>query len=365
MRARTTKCCNEMCGWVGACKRINHTHGKDEACADHNMRVSTLMLSIAASSAWQLTPSMSLHRSAGQPSRLGGLDLQMNSVIEELDESNFLQTINAHDGMSVVEFYAPWCRTCRGVAPTFERMCLRLSGEPEYAQLKFFKVNFKENKQLALRERVFALPAVHFYTPALGRINRFTLSPANVAKKLRSEADRYVGESGHLALLTTLKKKPSAISPLVRFSMLAAFLQALVNADQYLEKADNEDGAFLANMMEGDPRRVKELEDLFGACVCATTVRAVPKCHPDVQLPPCRSRVPPSHGNESQRHPPLPWPPPRSLASCSQPGWTPTTTATLTPTSSRQWRRRSDPWVVDLACRRGRGRGARGSMTST
>ena len=43
----------------------------------------------------------------------------------------------------------------------------------------------------------------------------------------------------------------------MRFSMLAAFLQALVNADQYLEKADNEDGAFLANMMEGDPRRVK------------------------------------------------------------------------------------------------------------
>ena len=188
------------------------------------------------------------------------------SVIEELDESNFLETINGYDGLSVVEFYAPWCRTCRGVAPTFERMCLRLSGEPEYASVRFFKVNFKENKQLALRERVFALPAVHFYTASLGRINRFTLTPANVAKKLRAETDRYVGESGHLALLTSLNKKPNVVSPLARFNLLAGFLKALTNAEAYLEKADNEDGAFLAKMMDGDQRRLKELEDLFGEC---------------------------------------------------------------------------------------------------
>lgn len=186
------------------------------------------------------------------------------AVIEELNESNFLETINGYNGLAVVEFYAPWCRTCRGVAPTFERMCHRLSSEPEYESVRFFKVNFKENKQLALRERVYALPAIHFYTASLGRINRFTLTPANVAKKLRAETDRYVGETGHLALLTSLnEEEANAISPLVRFNLLAGFLKALANAETYLEKVDNEDGAFLAKMMDGDQRRFKELEDIF------------------------------------------------------------------------------------------------------
>jgi len=181
----------------------------------------------------------------------------------DLDESNFASEIQSFDGLTVVEFYAPWCRTCRAVAPTFERLVARMSAEEKYDSVRFFKVNFKANKQLSLRERVFALPAVHFYTPTLGRINRFTLSTATAAKKLRSEVDRYAGDSGHLALLKDLQTKPNALSALVKFNLLAAFVQALVNADTYLEKADNEDGEYLADVMSGDNRRIEQLEQLF------------------------------------------------------------------------------------------------------
>ena len=49
------------------------------------------------------------------------------------------------------------CRTCRGVAPVVDRLVKKMSLESQYEAVKFFRVNFKENKKLALRERVFAL----------------------------------------------------------------------------------------------------------------------------------------------------------------------------------------------------------------
>ena len=183
--------------------------------------------------------------------------------IEDLDEANFAEEIEK-DGLAIVEFYAPWCRTCRGVAPTLERMANKMQNEGgQYDSVRFYKVNFKENKKLSLRERVFALPAVHMYSPGLGRINRFTLTPATVAKKIRTEVDRYVGDSGHLALLKTLQNKPNPLDPLVRFNLLAGFLQALANVDKYLESASDADGEYLAGMMEGDARRIEQLEELF------------------------------------------------------------------------------------------------------
>ena len=63
----------------------------------------------------------------------------------------------------------------------------------QYAQLKFFKVNFKRTSSLRCAA-VFALP-VHFYK-TLGRIN--AISPANVAKKLRSEAIATWAKAGTL-----------------------------------------------------------------------------------------------------------------------------------------------------------------------
>ena len=41
------------------------------------------------------------------------------------------------------------------------------------------------------------------------------------------------------------------------------FLQALANVDKYLESASDADGEYLAGMMEGDARRIEQLEELF------------------------------------------------------------------------------------------------------
>ena len=110
-------------------------------------------------------------------------------ALVELDESNFAETIRDNKGLAVVEFWAPWCRLCKAIAPTLDKEVAKLEAQAEYANVTFYKVNFKENQRLAFRERVAALPTLHFYGPfASRRINRFTVKPTTVAKQLRKEA---------------------------------------------------------------------------------------------------------------------------------------------------------------------------------
>lgn len=181
----------------------------------------------------------------------------------ELDEATFSSTLAEFDGIAVVEFYAPWCRTCRTVAPKFKQMVQQLSEVHSSDDVRFYTVNFKESKQLCLREHVFALPTVHFYTASLGRINRFILTPMKMKQRLTSELDRYLGESGHVEFLKSLKARETPLSPLVRYSNLVGLMQAIVYADDYLDAAETKDGAFLNNALDGDRRRLDELEALF------------------------------------------------------------------------------------------------------
>jgi hypothetical protein len=169
---------------------------------------------------------------------------------------------------------------------------------------------------------VFALPTIHFYARPLGRINRFTLSQRDAQKRVRYEIERYVGSGdeesrGHLAFLQSLQASAStsgsAASPLVRFKGLVGLLDALEHADAYLAvsrdgplnarrvfaacreeggsgraaplqcrpprrafcarvarsawqtalSGENKDGALLTRLLDEDPRRVEELEQLF------------------------------------------------------------------------------------------------------
>ena len=136
--------------------------------------------------------------------------------------------------------------------------------------MKFFRVNFKENKKLALRERVFALPTVHFYTSSIGRINSFTISaktPAGVGKQLAHEVDRYLGASGHLDFLKSLKgagAHPAAA--LDTYKSLVAVVSALKNAPELLAEAASKDAAAVdakREVLDSEPGRVADLGALF------------------------------------------------------------------------------------------------------
>ena len=57
----------------------------------------------------------------------------------------------------VVDFWAPWCPTCRMMMPNLEKM------EAEYADVLFCKMDIVENEQFAKDNQVSTLPTVIFY----------------------------------------------------------------------------------------------------------------------------------------------------------------------------------------------------------
>jgi thioredoxin 2 len=74
------------------------------------------------------------------------------SAVEELTAGTFDGQVS--DGLTVVDFWAPWCAPCRAMAPQFERAA-RL--RPQY---RFAKVNVDEQPELAARFSVRSIPTL-------------------------------------------------------------------------------------------------------------------------------------------------------------------------------------------------------------
>ena len=91
--------------------------------------------------------------------------------VQGLDEHNFRAAIDEFEGLIFVKFFALWCRTCCAISPIYAKVATKYENATD---VNFREVNFKEAKELCLSERVFQLPAIHFY----GRVNRFTLGSA-------------------------------------------------------------------------------------------------------------------------------------------------------------------------------------------
>jgi len=180
-------------------------------------------------------------------------------MVEELDGRSWKQTMDEFDGLTVVKFYAPWCRTCRMVGPQYQRVASDHAYAKLSSRVRFFEVNFKKETPLCLRERVFALPMVHFYTRDLGRVNAFTLPAKGAKELLRDELDRYVGESDHLGLLQSLHT--TAINPMVQYVDLVSVIEGLSKSPTYASAAVSASDA--AKTAVSTPERVRELKDLF------------------------------------------------------------------------------------------------------
>lgn len=58
----------------------------------------------------------------------------------------------------VVDFWAPWCRPCRRMAPVFE-----LAAKELEARVRFVKVNTDEEPALALRHGIRGIPTIAIF----------------------------------------------------------------------------------------------------------------------------------------------------------------------------------------------------------
>lgn len=71
----------------------------------------------------------------------------------ELSDSNFKSEIES--GLTLVDFWAPWCGPCRMVAPVIEEIAGQYQG-----QVKVGKLNVDDNQQTAMQFRVMSIPTV-------------------------------------------------------------------------------------------------------------------------------------------------------------------------------------------------------------
>ena len=74
----------------------------------------------------------------------------------ELNASNFDETVKS--GVSLVDFWAPWCGPCRMVAPVIEELAADFEGKAN-----IYKVNTDEEQELAVRYGIRSIPTILFF----------------------------------------------------------------------------------------------------------------------------------------------------------------------------------------------------------
>ena len=82
-------------------------------------------------------------------------DLNMAKYVE-LTSENFEATVA--EGVTMVDFWAPWCGPCRMIAPVVEELAEDFDGKATIA-----KVNTDEQQELAVKYGIRSIPAILFF----------------------------------------------------------------------------------------------------------------------------------------------------------------------------------------------------------
>lgn len=76
----------------------------------------------------------------------------------DVTEATFQTEVEQNAGLSVVDFWAPWCGPCRMVGPVLDELAKEYAGKA-----KVTKVNVDENQSLAHRFGVRSIPLILFF----------------------------------------------------------------------------------------------------------------------------------------------------------------------------------------------------------
>ena len=74
----------------------------------------------------------------------------------ELTQENFEETIK--EGVTMVDFWAPWCGPCRMIAPVVEELAEDFEGKATIA-----KVNTDEQQEISVKYGIRSIPAILFF----------------------------------------------------------------------------------------------------------------------------------------------------------------------------------------------------------
>lgn len=74
----------------------------------------------------------------------------------ELNQNNMEDTIK--EGVSLVDFWAPWCGPCRMISPVIDQLAVEFDGKA-----KICKVNTEEEADLTVQYQVRSIPTILFF----------------------------------------------------------------------------------------------------------------------------------------------------------------------------------------------------------
>ncbi len=83
---------------------------------------------------------------------------ESTSNVKYVAQNDFTNVVTHSSQPVVADFYAPWCATCKALAPQLEHLAGSYTNK-----IKFVKINVDESPQLA-RSLHIEVPAVLFFT---------------------------------------------------------------------------------------------------------------------------------------------------------------------------------------------------------
>ncbi len=99
---------------------------------------------------------------------------------KNLTDDEFEKEVLGHQGISVVDFWAPWCGPCIQMAPSLESFAASNAGK-----VTVYKLDVDENPKTAERFEIRSIPTIIFFKDGQVRhISRATMSASSLQNKL-------------------------------------------------------------------------------------------------------------------------------------------------------------------------------------
>ncbi|MCK5808515.1 thioredoxin [bacterium] len=101
--------------------------------------------------------------------------------MKEVTNKNFSEVVENFNGITVVDFWAPWCGPCRMITPILEG----LDGDyKENSAIQFVKLNTDESPELSAKFGIRGIPTVKVFKAGKEVDQQIGLVPADVLKDM-------------------------------------------------------------------------------------------------------------------------------------------------------------------------------------